>query len=254
MDWRAASGSEVVELHHVCVDRHGERILDDVHLVVQRGDFLGVIGPNGAGKTTLLRVMLGLCRPSCGHVRLFGEDLRSFRGWHRIGYVPQRAVPYDPRFPATTLEVVLSGRAGRAGLGRRFAEVDEAAALRALQTVGMEAYRDRPVTRLSAGQQQRVLIARALATDPELLILDEPTVGVDVEAQEQFYGLLHRLNREGVTLVLVSHDIGVVAREVTRLACLNRRLFFHGSPQEALRSGALEQLYPAGSWLVAHRH
>ncbi len=253
MGWSAAS-EPVVELHHVCVDRDGERVLDDVHLVVRRGDFLGIIGPNGAGKTTLLRVMLGLVRPTCGHVRLFGEDLRSFRGWHRVGYVPQGSVPYNPRFPATVLEVVLSGRAGRAGLGRRFTAADEAAALRALSTVGMEAYRDRLLSRLSAGQQQRVLIARALAAEPELLVLDEPTVGVDVEAQEQFYGLLHRLNEEGVTLVLVSHDVGVVAREVTQLACLNRRLFFHGSPQEALRSGTLEQLYRAGSWLVAHRH
>ncbi|MCS7173454.1 MAG: metal ABC transporter ATP-binding protein [Armatimonadetes bacterium] len=244
----------MVELHQVCVERDGERILEDVDLVVHRGDFLGIIGPNGAGKTTLLRVMLGLVSPSRGLVRLFGEDLRSFRSWHRIGYVPQRSVPYEARLPATVLEVVLSGRIGRVGLGRRFTRADREAAERALLTVGMERYRDRPVARLSAGQQQRVQIARALATEPELLILDEPTVGVDVEAQEQFYGLLHRLNGEGVTLVLVSHDIGVVAREVTQLACLNRRLFFHGSPQEALRSGALERLYPAGSWLVAHRH
>ncbi len=98
------------------------------------------------------------------------------------------------------------------------------------------------------------MIARALVTEPDLLVLDEPTVGVDVEAQEQFYGLLRRLNADGVTLVLVSHDIGVVAREVTQLACLNRRLFFHGSPQEALRSGALERLYRAESFVVAHTH
>ncbi|MDR7601109.1 MAG: metal ABC transporter ATP-binding protein [Armatimonadota bacterium] len=254
MDWRVASGPAVVELHRVCVDRDGERILEDVDLVVHRGDFLGIIGPNGAGKTTLLRVMLGLVHPSHGSVRLFGEDLHSFRSWHRVGYVPQRSVPYEVRLPATVLEVVLSGRAGRVGVGRWFTKADEEAAERALRTVGMEGYRNRPVARLSAGQQQRVQIARALATEPELLILDEPTVGVDVEAQEQFYGLLHRLNEGGVTLVLVSHDIGVVAREVTRIACLNRRLFFHGSPQEALRSGALERLYPAGSWLVAHRH
>jgi len=254
MDSHAASGPAVVELHRVCVDREGERVLEDVDLVVHRGDFLGIIGPNGAGKTTLLRVILGLVRPSRGSVRLFGSDLRSFRGWSRVGYVPQRSMPYEGRLPATVREVVLSGRVGRVGMGRRFTKSDEEAAERALGIVGMERYRDRPVARLSAGQQQRVQIARALAKEPELLILDEPTVGVDVEAQEQFYGLLHRLNREGVTLVLVSHDIGVVAREVTRLACLNRRLFFHGSPQEALRSGALEQLYPEGSWLVAHRH
>jgi len=249
-----ASAVPVAELEHVCVDRDGERVLDQVHLTVRRGDFLGIIGPNGAGKTTLLRVMLGLLRPSCGHVRLFGEDIRSFRGWPRIGYVPQRPASPEVRFPATVLEVVQSGRVARRGLGRRFTRHDLEVAERVLELVGIAAHRHRPIGRLSAGEQQRVMIARALVTEPDLLLLDEPTVGVDVEAQEQFYGLLRRLNADGVTLVLVSHDIGVVAREVTQLACLNRRLFFHGSPEEALRSGALERLYRAESLVVAHTH
>ncbi|MDR5682764.1 MAG: metal ABC transporter ATP-binding protein [Armatimonadota bacterium] len=251
----AARGTPVAELEHVCFDYGTERVLDHVNLVVRRGDFLGIIGPNGSGKTTLLRVMLGLLRPCCGHVRLFGQDIREFRDWHRIGYVPQKAVAFESRFPASVFEVVVSGRTGRVGLGRRFGPADYEAAERALETVGMAAHRDRLVGRLSGGEQQRVFIARALASEPDLLVLDEPTVGVDVEAQERFYGLLRHLNRDlGTTLVLVSHDIGVVAQEVTQLACLNRSLFFHGSPEEALRSGALEQLYRAQSLVVAHRH
>jgi zinc transport system ATP-binding protein len=251
----AASAAPLVALAHVCFSYGREQVLHEVNLEIQAGDFLGIIGPNGAGKTTLLRIMLGLARSECGHVRLFGQDIRVFRDWHRVGYVPQKAVAFEARFPASVLEVVLSGRTGLAGLARRFSAADRQAAFDALETVGMVDHRDRLIGRLSAGQQQRVFIARALASRPALLVLDEPTVGVDVEAQEQFYGLLRRLNRErGTTLVLVSHDVGVIAAEVTRLACLNRTLIFHGSPQEAIRTGAIARMYRDDSLLVTHRH
>jgi len=254
-DWTAADGGVVAEVEHVCVDIGRERVLDEVSLRIRRGDFLGIIGPNGSGKTTLFRVLLGLVRPACGHVRLFGSDVREFREWHRVGCVPQKATAFDARFPANVLEVAISGRSGLAGLGRRFGAADVEEAERALDTVGMLEFRHRPIGRLSTGQQQRVFIARALASRPELLLLDEPTVGVDVDAQEQFYSLLRRLNRDfGTTLALVSHDISVVAAEVTQLACLNRRLVFHGSPDDAVRSGALAQLYRAESLVVAHHH
>jgi len=251
----ATDAPVVAEVEHVCVDYGTERVLDHVSLRVKRGDFLGIIGPNGSGKTTLLRVMLGLLHPSCGHVRLFGTDIHEFRDWNRVGYVSQKAAAFETRFPASVFEVVLSGRSGRAGLGRRFDREDRVAAQRALETVGMDGFRDRLVGRLSSGQQQRVFIARALVHDPDLLLLDEPTVGVDLDAQEQFYSLLRLLNRDaGKTLVLVSHDIGVVAEEVTQLACLNRSLVFHGSPADAIRTGALAQMYRAESLVVSHRH
>jgi len=244
-----------VELEHICFSYGTEPVLHEVSLRIERGDFLGIIGPNGGGKTTLLRIMLGLARAECGHVRLFGTGIREFRDWHRIGYVPQKAVAFESRFPASVFEVVLSGRCGRAGLARRFSPEDRAAAEAALETVGMAEFRHRLIGRLSAGQQQRVFIARALATHPDLLVLDEPTVGVDVEAQEQFYSLLRRLNREmGTTLVLVSHDVSVIAQEVNRLACLNRTLVFHGDPEEAMRCGAIARMYRPESLVVTHRH
>jgi zinc transport system ATP-binding protein len=248
-------GADIVaELAHVCVDYGAERVLDEVALRSRAGDFLGVIGPNGSGKTTLLRVLLGLVRPSCGHVRLFEADLREFRDWHRVGYVPQKAL-FESRFPASVFEVVASGRSGLAGVGRRHSPADRRAVLEALATVGLTDVRDRLIGRLSQGQQQRVLIARALVHTPELVLLDEPTVGVDPDAQDQFYALLRYLNRElRTTLVLVSHDVSVIAREVTQLACLNRTLVFHGAPDEAVRSGALEQLYRPDSLVVAHHH
>jgi len=248
-------GRPLVEVTDVSFSYGDERVLDHVTLQIQSGDFLGIIGPNGSGKTTLLRIILGLLRPDSGRVRLFGTDLAEFREWSRVGYVPQKAVAFESLFPASVFEVVLSGRCGRAGVGRRYGADDRAMSVRALETVGMIQYRDRLIGRLSAGQQQRVFIARALASRPELLLLDEPTVGVDLDAQEQFYSLLCRLNRDmGTTMVLVSHDIAVIAQEVTQLACLNRRLVFHGSPDEAMRSGAVEHMYRAESRLVAHRH
>jgi zinc transport system ATP-binding protein len=253
--WAAGSEPPLVWLEHVCFSHGAEQVLDQVSLQIHRGDFLGIIGPNGAGKTTLLRIILGLERSGCGHVRLFGQDVAAFRDWHRIGYVPQKATAFEARFPATAFEVVQSGRCGRAGLGRRFGAADRQASLRALETVGMADHHNRLIGRLSAGQQQRVFIARALASEPDLLVLDEPLVGVDVEAQEQFYSLLRRLNREmDTTLVLVSHDIAVIAQEVTQLACLNRTLVFHGRPEDAFRSGAIAQMYRAESWMVTHRH
>jgi len=245
---------EIAALEHVCYDVGDVRILEEVTLRIGRGDFLGIIGPNGSGKTTLLRVLLGLLTPACGHVTLFGTDVRRFREWSRIGYVPQRPAA-EVRFPASVFEVVMSGCSARVGLGRRYGPREREAALQALETVGMAGFHDRLIGRLSPGQQQRVFIARALVHRPELLILDEPTVGVDLDAQEQFYALLRHLHRQRhTTLVLVSHDISVVAREVTHLACLNRSLVFHGDPEEAMQSGALEQMYRAQSLIVAHRH
>jgi zinc transport system ATP-binding protein len=250
----AADPAPVAALDRVTLDLGADRILQDVTMTIAPGEFLGLLGPNGSGKTTLLKILLGLWRPTRGRVQLFGVDVASFRDWHRVGYVPQKAAAFEPRFPASVLEVVISGRCRRAGLGRRFRAEDRTAALDALHTVGMLDARDRLIGELSGGQQQRVFIARALVTHPELLVLDEPTVGVDIEAQDRFYALLRALNQDGATLVLVSHDIGVVAKEVTRVACLNRELYFHGEPGEALRSGALEHLYRANSVVVSHDH
>jgi len=246
--------SPLIELRRVDV-RFDERLaLDGVDLDVEPGDILGVIGPNGSGKTTLLRVMLGLLPASAGTVRLFGTEPAAFREWHRLGYVPQRA-SIDPGLPATVSEVVGTGLVSRLGVLRRARAPDRARVREALEQVGMAQHGAARIGTLSAGQQQRVLIARALASAPELLVLDEPTEGIDPEAQAAFYALLHTLNREqGVTLVMVSHDIAAVAREVTKLACLNRRLVYHGPPAAALAADTLAALYGPAARIVAHGH
>jgi zinc transport system ATP-binding protein len=243
----------VVELEGVAY-AHGEvPVLEGIDLTVAPGEFFGIIGPNGSGKTTLLRVILGLIRPQRGRVRLFGTPVPGFREWRRVGYMPQKAA-VDPALPVTVAEVVATGLvsvrrvAGRAG-GDQRARIEETLGL-----VGMDKHEGARIGALSTGQQQRVLIARALVSEPELLVLDEPTGSIDPEAQSSFYTVLRTLNRErGVTLVLVSHDIGVVASEVTRVACLNRRILFCGRPSDVLTGEALGALYGASVRLVPHR-
>jgi zinc transport system ATP-binding protein len=229
-------------------------VLEGINLIVEPGDFLGIIGPNGSGKTTLLRIMLGLLEPQRGTARLFGHPPSSFRQWGRVGYVPQKAT-LDPTLPVTAHEVVASGLVATLGLFGRIGASQRQRIDEVLGHVGMRAHATARIGALSTGQQQRILIARALVSRPELLILDEPTGGVDPEAQTSFYALLHHLNRErDVTLILVSHDIGVVAKEVTKLACLNRRLIFHGRPGDFLSDAALTALYGPSMRVVSHRH
>jgi len=244
----------LVEIDNVSFTYGEVTVLEGINFTVEAGDFLGIIGPNGSGKTTLLRLMLGLLQPTRGEVRLFGHPPAAFTQWGRLGYVPQKAT-FDPSLPATVREVVASGLVATLGMLGRASAAQRRRVDEVLAQVGMEALAARRIGALSVGQQQRVLIARALVAKPELLILDEPTGGVDPEAQTSFHALLHHLNREReVTLVLVSHDIGVVAREVTRLACLNRRLIFHGRPGDFLGDAALAALYGPTVRVVSHEH
>jgi zinc transport system ATP-binding protein len=235
--------------------RYGDvQVLEDVNLTIAPGDFLGLIGPNGSGKTTLLRIVLGLLAPTRGTVRLFGKAPSTFREWGRIGYVPQRAT-MDPALPITVTEVVGTGLGSSLGWFRPLSGDGRGRIRDVLERVSMGRYASTRVGELSIGQQQRVLIARALVSEPELLVLDEPTGGIDPDAQQTLYALLRHLNRErGVTLVLVSHDIAVVAKEVTKLACLNRRLVFHGRPADFLSDTALTALYGPSVRLVHHEH
>lgn len=220
--------------------RPDDPILRSVSLTVERGDFFGIIGTNGSGKTTLLKIMLGLLRPTGGEVKLFGENpIRSSRR-NRIGYISQRAVHFDGNFPATALEVVLMGRVARAGLWKRLTPADKKKARAALKEVGLLDMADRKVGELSGGQQQRVVIARALAGDPELVIFDEPTLGVDVNAEAEFYDLLQHLNKEhGLTLVVVTHDLDIIGHQVNKLMCMHCAISTQGEPKEFLEGEAL---------------
>jgi zinc transport system ATP-binding protein len=232
-----------------------EEVLKNVTLNIHRGDYLGVIGPNGGGKTTLLKIMLGLLTPLHGEVCLFGKNLREFKDWPRIGYVPQKAGSVDANFPLTVEEVVQMGRVGKKGLFHRLDSRDREIVMQSLRQVEMEKYTNRLIGDLSGGQQQRVYIARALASEPEVIFLDEPTVGVDVNAQGLFYELLKKLNKKlNITLVLVSHDIDMVAQEVTEIACVNKILIYDSRPKEFIQSGGLKKIYGDQVKFIVHHH
>jgi zinc transport system ATP-binding protein len=208
---------------------HGLPVLRDVDLQVAAGEFLAIAGPNGGGKTTLLRLALGLERPTRGDVRLFGAPADSFGNRARLGYLAQRA-HLGVQAPATVREVVAAGRSPLNPFGRLDTE-DREAIDHAIERVGLAPVAGRPLTRLSGGQQQRAFIAKALVADPALLALDEPTAGVDVEAQEALAELLARLHGElGVTILYVSHEFGAIEHVVERLVLIRERVVFDGPP------------------------
>ena len=209
----------LIELRSVSFAYESGRVLSDVSLSIEPKDYVVLLGANGSGKTTLLKVALGLLKPTSGDALLFGLPATDPRARVRVGYVPQRAV-ISSRLPATVLEVVLSGRAAKKRFGG-FGKDDRDEALRALSRVGLEAFAARRIGELSGGQQQRVLIARALASGPELLILDEPTAGVDRDSQVQFAAVLRELNKDGVAIVIVAHDLGAVGGDVRRVLALH---------------------------------
>ena len=221
----------VVELENVSFGyRAGVRVLEDVSLRVDAGEFVAIAGPNGGGKTTLLRLVLGLERPTAGSVRVFGRaGVRSVDG-ARIGYLPQRARLIGEA-PVTVREVVSTGRLAPAGIWGPLRRTDREAVARAIETVGLTDRADSPLRTLSGGMQQRALIAKALASEPTLLALDEPTTGVDAESQESLGVLLEGLREQlGVTILYVSHEFGAVEHVVDRIVLVRGGIVYDGPP------------------------
>lgn len=235
---------EIVSLKNTWVYFNDIPVLEDVTFSLKKNDFVSLIGPNGGGKTTLLKIILGLIKPDKGEVFVFGKSPE--KGRKSIGYLPQYSF-VDLSFPINVFDVVLMGRYDAVGKG--YSKEDKDRALNVLKTVGMLEYKDRQIGMLSSGQLQRVYIARAIARDPKLLLLDEPTASIDPEMQKSFYELLSELKKK-MAVILVTHDISVVSVYVDSVACLNRRLFYHGSSEAALKK--LEQVYECPIELLAH--
>ncbi len=214
----------VAEIKDLCFSYSGKEVLHNVDLVVNQGDFIAVVGPNGGGKTTLLKLIVGLLKPTRGAVRLASE--KSTRKGLEIGYVPQQ-IDHNLSFPATALDVVIMGKhLPEQRLIFRRSGQDRKDGLAALEKMGIAEFAERKISDLSGGQRQRVLIARALVTEPELLVLDEPTASIDSRGQTEFYQLLQGLNKE-LTILMVSHDLLSVSAYAKSVACVNRRLHYH---------------------------
>jgi len=224
-----------------------ETILEDINLTINDNDFIGLIGPNGGGKTTLIKIILGLLPPKSGRVNVMGKPPQ--KGRQHIGYVPQFTV-FDSDFPISVYDVVKMGRLSKKRVFRPLTDQDDRIIEEKLAWVDMLDYKNRGIRELSGGQRQRVYIARALATEPEMLILDEPTISVDFESRAKIYELLHEINLHGVTILLVSHDLNVISRYVKTIGCLNRKLHYHGEKEitaEMLKAG-----YNCPVDLIAH--
>ncbi|MCJ7737196.1 MAG: ABC transporter ATP-binding protein [Anaerolineae bacterium] len=237
---------EVISVGHMWAGYNGEIVLEDVNLSVTELDFVGLIGPNGGGKTTLLKVLLGLLKPARGVVRIMGTGVEQ--GRRHIGYVPQ-IVAFDQDFPVSVWDVARMGRLGTRRLLHRYTAEDDELVAEALRNVDMLHLRDHPIGGLSGGQRQRVYIARALATEPRILLLDEPLASVDPQTSTSIYELLGRLN-ERMTILLISHDMSAVSANVKTVGCLNRRLFYHR--QKRITPDMMQSVYGCPVDLIAH--
>jgi zinc transport system ATP-binding protein len=222
----------IIKIEKVSFNYGSTKVLENISFNIEKGDFIGLIGPNGSGKTTLLRLILGLYPLQKGKITLFGKNINNFEDWKKIGYVPQKATNINESFPATVREVVQTGLLSKKNFPKRFNKDDYEKVLLSLKRVEMESFMERRIGNLSGGQQQRVLIARAMISEPDILLLDEPTTGIDQSSQKRFYDLLGELNKEGLTIILVSHDINRITNYVTKIASLNRNLEFYGTHDE----------------------
>lgn len=245
----------VFEVKNLTYRINGVDIVKNINLIVKKGEYSAVIGPNGGGKTTLIRLLLGLEKKSEGSISLFGKEQKAFKSWDKIGYVPQRVSQVDQYFPATVEEVVKMGRTSKRGLFTRESQEDRDAVELAMQKMDVGNLRDKLVGELSGGQRQRVMIARALASEPEVLILDEPNTGVDMVSQNRFYGLLRELNqKDGMTILFITHDIGVIADDIQSMLCINQTLLACNNPHEVLSCSEMSKLYGIDAHLIHHHH
>lgn len=247
--------NKCIEFEHINFAYPHNQVLEDISFVVEEGDYVGLVGGNGSGKTTMLRIMLSLLAPGSGSARLFGEDIRKFEDWHLIGYVPQHVSRGEASFPTTVREVIESGLVSR---NRHFfhkRSADEKLIRWAMEVAEINDLEERLIGTLSGGERQLVFIARALVSRPKLLVLDEPTTGVDAQSQDRFYRFLSALNKKhGMTIVLVSHDLEVVAREVKTVICVNRKLVCHVDSRAFIDGNYLQQLYGEDMKYIHHTH
>ena len=239
---------DAVRVSHVSFSYDGTPVLEDVHFTIPQRSFISIVGPNAGGKTTLLKLMLGLLRPSRGTIEILGMPPAKART--RIGYMPQH-VHLDLPFPVTVLVFASMGRRGRRLPIGPYSRADRAGAREARRKVEMQDLAGRPVMALSGGQRQRVLIARALASEPQMLFLDEPTANVDMVVETELFELLHEMSKT-ITVVVVSHDLGFVSQYVQSVVCVNRRVMVH--PTASVTGEVIRDLYLSDVCMVRHHH
>ena len=237
--------NNIIEVNDLTFAYNGESILKRIDFSIESGDFVSLIGSNGAGKSTLIKLILGELSPREGSIRVLGINPREYKEWHRVGYVPQRGLQSVSNFPASAEEIVQANLFSQIGLLRFPKKEHRLKTHKALELVGMSKYSNELIGNLSGGQQQRVLLARALVNDPGILILDEPTTGVDDSTVESFYKLLKELNQQsGITIFIVTHDIDRVSKFVSRTFCLEKGTLVELSKDEVLHELTHKHKHP----------
>jgi zinc transport system ATP-binding protein len=246
----------VLSVKNLSFSYEATEVLSGVSFSVGKGEYVALAGPNGAGKTTLVKVILGLENKRRGTIEIFGKSFESFSDWDRIGYLPQQVNVFNLLFPATAKEVVGLGLLSHKGFPKKIARSDEAKILETLDLMGVLYLKNQLVGELSGGQQQRVFLARALVSDPELLILDEPSTALDPQTREEFFGLVERLNRDkGVTVIIITHDTAHIGQYAGKLLYLDKQIIFYGGFADFCQSKEMEQYFgPFSQHLICHQH
>lgn len=245
----------VLEVSNLNVFRSNSVVIEDANFTIHKGDYVGIVGPNGGGKTTLLLALLKITPRTGGRIKLFGQDIESFSSWEKVAYVPQHAINFDTQFPLTARELVSLGRVNRSNLGRTLTRTDMKAVNEILEFMEISEIANRRIGQLSGGQKQRVFVAKALVRKPEIILLDEPIVGVDTKTQEKFYKKLSDLNiKKGITILLVTHDLTAVFCRMSKVMCINRWVNVSEITANLKPGDVLRKAYGEHFHFVFHKH
>jgi zinc transport system ATP-binding protein len=247
---------EVISVDGLSFQYNAVDVLTDISFDVGEGGYIGLVGPNGSGKTTLIKLLLGFQKPTKGTVRLFGFEPAIFQDWYKIGYLPQKLFSFNPNFPATVKEIVALGLLSRKKLPKRSSRSDKLAVGHAMELMDIMHIKNELIGELSGGQQQRALIAKAIVSEPNLLILDEPTTAIDPETREKFFSLLKELNEQKrVTIIIITHDSGTIGKYASKLLYLDKKIIFYGSFEAFCTSSDMSDYFGEYSQhLICHRH
>jgi zinc transport system ATP-binding protein len=246
----------ILSIKDLSFSYNSTEVLSGVSFDINKGDYVALAGPNGAGKTTLVKVILGLEHKQKGTIEILGKDSEVFSEWDRIGYLPQEVNVFNPLFPATVKEVVGLGLLSQKSFPKKFTRSDETRILKTLEFMDIVHLKDKLVGELSGGQQQRVFLCRALVSDPELLILDEPSTALDPQTREHFFTLAERLNKDKkVTLIIITHDTADIGQYAGKLLYLDKRVIFYGGFADFCQSKEMEKYFgPFSQHLICHQH
>ncbi len=248
--------SIIIETKNLVVHYGQTEALHDISFAIEKGDFVGLVGPNGGGKTTLAKAILGLVQNTDGKIFLFGKELKKFVDFAKIGYLPQKQSSINQLFPATVKEVVFLGLLSQKKRPKRICEKDEKKIDQTLMLLGISDLKNKILSELSGGQQQKVLLARALVSAPEILILDEPSTALDPSSREDFFKLLQTLNQKTkTTIVLITHDTGYVGQYANKLLYIDRQLVFFGSIADFCPQGDVASYFEKSDrHIIWHQH